>query len=121
MMRRMLLALGACAIVGLAACQTATPSQPAAPGGRYSPGFSEFRIDESHWRVTFKGNSLTSRETVEKYLLYRSAELTAQQVQTAFSEQPTPPTHGVPDSGPGYLGGIALFLLMIEARRRRSR
>ena len=79
-MRRLLLALGACAaLAGLSACQTATPYQPAAPGGRYSPGFSEFRIDESHWRVTFKGNSLTSRETVEKYLLYRSAELTVQQ------------------------------------------
>lgn len=79
-MRRMLLALGACAVLGLAACETATPYQPAAPGGgRYAPGFSEFRIDEGHWKVTFKGNSLTSRETVEKYLLYRSAELTAQQ------------------------------------------
>ncbi len=29
--------------------------------------------------MTFAGNSLTSRDTVERYLLYRSAELTVQQ------------------------------------------
>jgi hypothetical protein len=79
-MRRLLIALAATAVLGgLAACQTATPYQPAASPGRYATGFSEFRIDDSHWRVTFKGNSLTSRETVEKYLLYRAAELTTQQ------------------------------------------
>jgi hypothetical protein len=37
------------------------------------------RIEANRWRVTFKGNSLTSRETVEGYLLYRAAELTLQQ------------------------------------------
>jgi len=79
-MRRLFVALAAVAALGgLAACQTATPYGPAATTGRYATGFSEFRIDDSHWRVTFKGNSLTSRETVEKYLLYRAAELTVQQ------------------------------------------
>src|SRR3546814_10899027 len=29
--------------------------------------------------VSFSGNSLTSRETVERYLLFRAAELTVQQ------------------------------------------
>ncbi len=68
--------------VGLAACETATPYQPA-PGGAGQHaggyGFSDYRVDDTHWRVTFSGNSMTSRETVEKYLLYRAAELTRQQ------------------------------------------
>jgi len=35
--------------------------------------------------VTFAGNSLTSRETVERYLLYRAAELTVSQGADWFS------------------------------------
>ena len=70
------LALGA----GLTACATATPYQRATPGHATGGfGFSDYKIDANHWRVTFSGNSLTSRETVEKYLLYRAAELTLEQ------------------------------------------
>jgi hypothetical protein len=61
----------------LSACATATPYQPAAPGrGSTSGGFSETRIEADRFRVNFQGNSLTSRDTVERYLLYRAAELT---------------------------------------------
>ena len=81
-MKRFLLVIAATVAVGgsLAACATATPYQPA-PAGRAAGGFgySQYKIDGSHWRVTFSGNSLTSRETVEKYLLYRAAELTIEQ------------------------------------------
>lgn len=59
----------------LAACVTPTPYQPAQPRGF---GYSEERIDQNKFRVTFRGNSLTKRETVEDYLLYRAAELTLQ-------------------------------------------
>ena len=69
------LALGA----GLAACGTATPYQPNVAGQSPSGGFSEIRLEPERFRVTFAGNSLTSRETVEGYLLYRAAELTTQQ------------------------------------------
>ncbi|MFA5602003.1 MAG: hypothetical protein WDA06_15510, partial [Phenylobacterium sp.] len=69
------LALGA----SLAACTTATPYQPNIPGQAVSGGFSEMRLEPDRFRVTFAGNSLTSRETVEGYLLYRAAELTVQQ------------------------------------------
>jgi hypothetical protein len=60
----------------LAACATSTPYQAAAPGnyGRY--GFEEQRIENNRVRITFRGNSLTQRETVETYLLYRAAEIT---------------------------------------------
>jgi hypothetical protein len=64
------------AVAGLlAACVTATPYQPAQPRGF---GYSEERLDQNKFRVTFRGNSLTKRETVEDYLLYRAAELTLQ-------------------------------------------
>ena len=81
-MRRFLLTAAAVAALGgaLAACATATPYQPAAVhGADRGFGYSDYRIDSTHWRVTFAGNSLTSRETVEKYLLYRAAELTIEQ------------------------------------------
>lgn len=62
--------------MGLAACETATPYQPVARGNATSGGFTDQRLDADRYRVTFAGNSLTSRETVETYLLYRAAELT---------------------------------------------
>ena len=57
----------------LAACATATPYQPASEPGAYD-GFSEQMIENDRARITFAGNSLTDRDTVENYLLYRAAE-----------------------------------------------
>lgn len=71
-MRKLVLAGLAAA---LAACAAATPYQPAATD-RY--GFSEQQIESNRVRITFRGNTLTERETVETYLLYRAAELTLQ-------------------------------------------
>lgn len=64
------------AATALTACATATPYQPNMPGQQVSGGFSDTRLETDRYRVTFAGNSLTSRETVERYLLYRAAELT---------------------------------------------
>ena len=66
-------AAGAAAL--LAACATQTPY---GPRDEYGYGFSETRIESDRYRVSFSGNSLTDRETVETYLLYRAAELTMQ-------------------------------------------
>jgi len=63
----------------LTACETATPYQPLSSTAKVSGGFSDQKLDSDHYRVTFKGNSLTSRETVESYLLYRAAEITIAQ------------------------------------------
>ncbi len=65
------------ALLVLAACATATPYAPASSSGGY--GFSEQRIERDRFRITFRGNSSTSREIVENSLLYRAAELTVQQ------------------------------------------
>ncbi len=67
--------LGVAAI--LTACATATPYQPAV-NKNLTNGFSETKIEKDRVKVTFDGNSLTDRETVETYLLYRAAELTKQ-------------------------------------------
>ncbi|MDG2528418.1 MULTISPECIES: CC0125/CC1285 family lipoprotein [Caulobacter] len=72
------LALAAVA-AALSACATATPYQPAIPGQKASGGFTEMRLEGDRYRVGFAGNSLTSRETVERYLLYRAAEVTVEQ------------------------------------------
>lgn len=80
MSRKSVAILASIALAGLvAACTTATPYQPNIAGQKVSGGFSEMRVEENRYRVTFSGNSLTSRQTVEGYLLYRAAELTVEQ------------------------------------------
>ncbi len=64
--------------LGMTACATATPYQPNVRGQAVSGGYSEYRLEMNRYRVTFAGNTLTSRETVERYLLFRAAELTVQ-------------------------------------------
>ena len=77
--RRLLAGLGLAASLALASCATTpTPYQPASDS-RGEGGYSERQIAPDRWRVTFAGNALTSRETVEGYLLYRAAELTLAQ------------------------------------------
>ena len=62
--------------VGLAGCETATPYQPLVTRGDLLGGFTDQRLDANHYRVSFQGNTETSRERVETYMLYRVAELT---------------------------------------------
>jgi hypothetical protein len=66
-------------VIGLSACETATPYQPLRTGSEASGGFSDQRLDQNHFRVNFQGNTVTSRNTVETYLLYRAAEVTVAQ------------------------------------------
>ena len=64
-------ALAALAVLG--ACATATPYQAATDNQR---GYANQQIESNRWQISFSGNSLTDRQTVETYLLYRAAELT---------------------------------------------
>lgn len=63
-------------VMGLAACASSTPYEPASEDSKY--GFSEQQIEDNRFRISFKGNALTEREMVENYLLYRAAELTVE-------------------------------------------
>jgi hypothetical protein len=63
--------------LALWACTTPTPYQPLASGTAVSGGYADQALDDTHFRVSFRGNDMTSREQVETYLLYRAAELTS--------------------------------------------
>jgi hypothetical protein len=73
------LALATALTATLAACATPTPYRPATGSGYSRTGYSEQQIEPDRFQVMFSGNSVTSRETVERYLLYRSAQLTLEQ------------------------------------------
>ncbi len=62
----------------LTSCATSTPYQPKSAGQSVSGGYTETRLSQNRFRVSFEGNTLTSRERVEGYMLYRAAELTIQ-------------------------------------------
>ena len=67
-------------VMVLASCATVdAPYHPVQPGVHGLEGYSERLLAADRYRVTFAGDAFTSRDTVEGYLLYRSAELTLQQ------------------------------------------
>lgn len=59
-----------------AGCATETSYRPAKGTGFNRTGYSDLRLQPDRFQVTFSGNSVTSRDTVERYLLFRAAELT---------------------------------------------
>lgn len=73
------------ALAVLAGCATATPYQPLGYPGSARGGYTSQQLDQTHWRVSFIGNTLTSRQQVETYLLYRAAELSLQQGFQCFT------------------------------------
>lgn len=79
-MKRVLISMSALSL--LAACASPTPYQAADESRR---GYAEQQIETNRFRISFEGNSLTDRETVETYLLYRAAELTVEQGYDYFT------------------------------------
>ena len=70
-------ALGAATLL-TSACATESTYGPAVGRGFERSGYSDRQIEDNRFMVSFAGNSYTARDTVEKYLLYRAAELTVQ-------------------------------------------
>ena len=66
----------------LAGCMTPTPYAPRTEGQR--TGYTDRALTQNRYRVTFTGNSVTPRETVESYLLLRAAEVTRAAGYSAF-------------------------------------
>lgn len=93
-------ALAAVSALALAACATPTPYQPDGPGS-YG-GYSEQRLESDRYRVTFAGNSVTSREQVEMSLLLRAAELTTQNGYDWFAT-----VNRATDRDTRYAGGLS--------------
>jgi hypothetical protein len=73
----------------------------------FSGGYSDTRIDDTHYVVSFDGNGFTDKARVWNYWIYRCAELTQQHGYEYFSTQrmnATPP-HALYDDrlqAPGY-------------------
>jgi hypothetical protein len=65
----------------LAGCAVPTPYQPATDGY----GYSEQQLESNRYRVTFSGNSVTPRDTVQNYLLHRAAEVTLESGHDYFT------------------------------------
>lgn len=68
-MNRILIAL--CVLL-VSAC--ATPYQPRGALG----GFTDTQLDKNTIRISFNGNAYAQRDSVENYVLYRSAEVTVE-------------------------------------------
>jgi hypothetical protein len=75
-MSRALTAAALTLALGLAACVTPTPYQAASGSTAIGGGYAEQKLDDTHYRVSFRGNIATPQAQVESYLLYRAAELT---------------------------------------------
>jgi hypothetical protein len=68
---------------GLAGCTTPAAYAPQTRSG--GPGYSDERLAQNRYRVTFTGNSATSRVQVEDYLLFRAAQVTLASGFAAFA------------------------------------
>lgn len=58
----------------MTACATQTKYMAAEKRGAY--GYTDTQLTERRYRVTFTGNSLTPKETVQDFMLLRAAEIT---------------------------------------------
>jgi hypothetical protein len=68
-----------------------------------STGYTNEKLDQIRYRVTYSGSSATNRETVENFLLWRAAQVTQQagsnNAQSIIQRlgptavPPPPPTH----------------------------
>lgn len=94
----------------VAACATETAYRPATGSGFYRTGYSDQRIEPNRYRVTFAGNTVTDRDVVERYLLFRAAELTLQNGYDYFvmADRDTDRQQRV-YSTPGYGPGFGAF------------
>ncbi|HET7334105.1 MAG TPA: hypothetical protein VFI93_03235 [Rhizomicrobium sp.] len=72
------------AAAGVLVSACAQPAAYAPQGPRGGPGYSDTQLAKNRYRVTFRGNSVTARATVENYLLRRAAEVTKAAGYPAF-------------------------------------
>lgn len=103
--------LAAVTALALTACATPTAYAPAGSSGQFG-GFTEQRLQNDRYAVSFSGNSVTSRDTVEMYLLYRSAELTLESGYDWFETDyrtTDRDTRYYADPDPFYRGGYGRY------------
>lgn len=85
--------MAACLLVAVAGCMTGYQ-----PRG-YTGGYSEQKIDEDTYLVSFSGNGNTPRGVVLKYFLYRCAELTVDHGYAYFELYAPPRKQSLNETG----------------------
>lgn len=105
--RRALVVALAASTTLVAACATETAYRPATGSGFYRTGYTDTRIEPNRYRVTFAGNTVTDRDVVERYLLFRAAQLTLENGYDYFvmADRDTD-RQARTYSSPGYGGGF---------------
>ena len=108
--RKALVAALAASTLLVAGCATETTYRPATGQGFSRTGYSDRQIEPGRFLVSFAGNSVTSRDTVERYLFFRAAELTLQNGYDYFvtADRDTnlqSRTYSTPGIGYGGYGG----------------
>ena len=130
MRRRIAANIAAAALLAAVAAGCTKPT-PYAPAGESAYGYTEQKIEDRRYRVTFSGNSVTDRQTVDNYLLYRAAELTletghdyfqlvAKETDTATSYNTTGPDVGVFSGRGGWGWGVGTTIGTATPVRRFS-
>lgn len=108
--RTLVLAALASSTLLVAGCATETTYRPATGQGFNRTGYSDRQIEDNRFLISFAGNSVTSRDTVERYLFFRAAELTLQNGYDYFlmadrdTDRQTQ-TYTTPGLGYGGFGG----------------
>ena len=92
----------------LAGCMAPSPYAPRLEGQR--TGYTDRALTQTRYRVTFTGNSVTPRETVESYLLLRAAEVTRAAGYGSFvfdtrNTRANTQVTAIPEAGGPYWGG----------------
>ena len=92
------LAVTLAAGIALAACATATPYQPAGFNGQRG-GYAEQRLENNRFRVSFSGNSVTSRGLTPR--LSRAPPVSASTPSSSHMNASHVPTKKKDATGPG--------------------
>jgi len=79
---RILAAIAALSLTGLAGCETTPVYQ--AQTERNGEGYTDKQLAENRYRVAYHGSSATGRDVVEDFLLRRAAEVTLKAGYSAF-------------------------------------
>src|SRR3954468_9858675 len=92
----------------LMGCMQPPPYQPRLEG--QATGYTDRALTHNRYRITFTGNTVTPRETVESYLLLRAAEVAraAGYASFVFDTRNTKANHtvtAIPEGGPGPYWG----------------
>jgi hypothetical protein len=60
-------------------CACLSPTSYHAAKDRYDEGYFEEQLPDGRYKIQYRGNAVTTKDTVERSLIYRAAELTLEE------------------------------------------